>query len=55
MQQDVDRFGQLLDTVLRTRIQHEEDCGEGAVQLQVPLVLPSQVRYLRQDRGGVHV
>lgn len=55
MQQELDRFGQLLDLVLWPGIQHEEDRGEGALQLQVSLVLSSQVRSLRVHSGGVHL
>jgi hypothetical protein len=39
MQQNIDGIGQLLDPLLRSRLQHKENRHPRALQLQVPMVL----------------
>ena len=55
VQPDVGRHGRLQFDVLRTRLQHAQDYGQGALQVQVPLVLSRRVQNMRQDGRHSHL
>lgn len=55
MQQDVRGHGWLRAHVLRPRLRPVQDRADGALPLQVPLVLLRQVQEVHGDRGPVCV
>jgi len=55
VQPDVCRDGRLQSHVLRTRLQHAQDDGQRALQVQIPLVLSRRVQDLHQNRRHSHL
>lgn len=55
VQPDVCRDGRLQSHVLRTRLQHAQDDGQRALQVQIPLVLSRRVQDLHQNGRHSHL